>query len=72
MDFTIANSKLLFCLRNLFEIKILCRFFKYYVIHLLRLLILKYSWKKFDLINSNERKEEVIKELKKNYESRIY
>ena len=34
MDFTIANLKLLLCVKNVSEISILCRFFKFYVIHL--------------------------------------
>ena len=38
-------------IRNLCEIYILSRFFKFYVIHLSRLLLFKFSWNQFNLKN---------------------
>ena len=65
MDFTIANSKLLLCLRNVCEIKILCRFLKFYLIHLSRLLLFKFSWKQFNSINLCEKERSNYKWIKK-------
>ena len=65
MDFTISDSKLLLCLRNLCEIKILCRFLKFYVIHLSRLSMFIYSWKQFNLIDLSEKDRSSYKWIKK-------